>query len=146
MAEERLKHFERHYKDLVNNLPIEKLLPTFESRGLLRDPKLHQEIKSAKTDTEKAISLLDSMKGGLRVGECGTFKIFLEALREYAKESNNETVKKLADNTYKDLPSDTEPRREQHLSTGIIRCIYYILCIPLLRPYSGSKESFSFTA
>ena len=118
--EERLQHFEKHYKALVHGLPMEQLLPTFESKGLLRSPQLQQEIKAAKTDTKKAILLLDSMKNGLRMGEGSTFNIFLEALREYAKEANDAAVKKLADDAYKDLPSpESDPKREQHLSTGI---------------------------
>jgi len=87
---------------------------------------LQQEIKAAKTDTEKATLLLDSMKRGLRIGEGSTFNTFLEALREYAKEANDTTVKKVADDAYNSLPSpESDPKREQHLSTGISvsRCI-----------------------
>jgi len=119
-VEEGLKHFEKHYKILVHGLPMEQLLPAFESKGLLRSPQLYQEIKAANTDTKKATLLLDSMKSGLRMGESSAFNTFLEALREYAKETNDSAVKKLADDAYKDLPlPESDPKREQHLSTGI---------------------------
>ena len=95
--------YEKHYKSLVRCLPMERLHPTFVTKGLLSDIQLHQEITAATTDNKKAVLLLDSMRGGLLLGESVTFLTFVEALSEHAKDANDATVGKLVDNLNKDL-------------------------------------------
>ena len=84
---------------------MDAMYPTLVSKGLLREVSLQQEIAATRTDYGKARVLLDSMTGGLKLGVTDTFKAFLEAMDEYARNNNNAVVKKLLSNVNEHLPT-----------------------------------------
>ena len=113
------KVYERHYRDLVEGLPMDSLFPTLSSAGLLGDTQLRQNIISAQADTSKARFLLESMRGGLKIGNNGVFIKFVKAIMKYAYDNHNQIVKKLADNVCEDLPRPLRDLSEQQNTTGI---------------------------
>jgi len=90
------------------------MLSTFISKGLLRDTVLLQRVASENTDCGKTRLLLESMRGGLKIGETRTFEKFLEAMREYADRNNDFVVKKLVEDVYEDwkFPENLKNRRK----------------------------------
>ena len=94
--------FEKHYRNLEQALPANAMLSTFISKGLLRDTMLLQKVACEHTDCGKMRHFLESMRGGLKIGETKTFEKFLEAMCEYADRNNDLVVKKLVEDVYKD--------------------------------------------
>ena len=109
--------FEEHYKALEQGLPMDSLFSTLISAGLLRDTQLRQKIDSAQGNTAKARFLLESMSSGLKIGSNKVFIKFVQAIKQYADESNDQTVKQLVENMCKDLPG---PLSELQNTTGIV--------------------------
>ena len=109
--------FEKHYKILEQGLPMDSLFATLISAGLLRDTQLQQKIESAQGNTVKARFLLESMSSGLKIGNNEVFITFVKAIKQYADESNDQTVKQLVENMCKDLPG---PLSELQNTTGIV--------------------------
>jgi len=101
--------FEKHYHNLEQALPANLMLSTFISKGLLGDTLLLQSVASEETDTGKTRRLLESMRGGLKIGQTETFEKFLEAMCEYADRNNDLVVKKLVEDVYSDLPGKQRP-------------------------------------
>jgi len=78
--------FENNYIRLVTALPMDRLLPTLEAHGLMRNIGLSQRIKATSGDSYKARLFLDELiKPGLQVGATDTFEKFIKAVEEYAE-------------------------------------------------------------
>ncbi|XP_065910681.1 uncharacterized protein [Dysidea avara] len=99
-----LAAFEKHYKNLTIALPAVAMYPTFVGKGLMSGTQLNQNFRAAKTNMEKTVLLLESMRGGLMVGEFTDFLKFVEAMTEYAESDNSPVVRKLAKDIKNDLP------------------------------------------
>ena len=72
---------------------------------------LLQRVACENTDSGKTRLLLESLRGGLMIGETETFEKFLEAMCEYGDRNNDLVVKKLVADLYKDLPEKQRPGR-----------------------------------
>jgi len=118
------KAFENHYRDIEEGLPMDSLFPTLVSARLLGDTQLRQNITSAQTDAAKTRLLLESMRGGLRIGNNEVFIKFVETITKYANDNNDQTVKKLADDIWKDLSRPLLDLSVQQNSTGIFLVVY----------------------
>jgi len=104
----------KSYQQLVEALPMDSLYPTLVSKGLLREVSLQQEIAATRSDYGKARVFLDSMIGGLRIGEAETFKRFLEAMEEFAKNNNSAVVRKLLSIVDEHLPTPAKVSSSTH--------------------------------
>ncbi|XP_065913970.1 uncharacterized protein [Dysidea avara] len=111
--------FEKHYRNLEQALPANAMLSTFISKGLLRDITLLQRVACENTDCGKTRLLLESMRGGLKIGETKTFEKFLEALCEYADRNNDLVVKKLVEDVYKDWRFPENLKRQRYAGDRI---------------------------
>jgi len=100
------------YQQLVVALPMDAMHPTLVSKGLLREASLQQQIATTRTDYGKARLFLDSMTGGLRIGVTDTFKMFLEAMDEYAKNTDNVVVRKLLNDVNEHLATSVSSTDE----------------------------------
>ena len=117
--------FEKHYRNLEQALPANAMLSTFISKGLLRDITLLQRVACENTDCGKTRLLLESMRGGLKIGETKTFEKFLEALCEYADRNNDLVVKKLVEDVYKDWRFPENLKRQRY--AGIYLSLFSVI-------------------
>lgn len=90
------KAFRSSYEKLVKALPIEPLIPTLYSKGIISS-EMKQKIDSISTSSQKIDHLLTNIENGLRVEVIEQFEGLLQAMEEYGQKENNVVVKRLAE-------------------------------------------------
>ena len=95
--------FERHFKSLETGLQMDSLYSMFVQKGLLQDVRLSQIVKDAKINIEKTRAFLDAIRNSLLVNNNEMLMKFLEALKEYAEETDDKVVNKLYTDVHNDL-------------------------------------------
>ena len=107
-----LKAYHSCYRQMIEVLPIDHFIIDLVEKNQLPG-NLKSRIQAEKTREMRVQYLLDDIGGGVEAGYPERFVKLILAVKEYAIRERHHDLKKLCENTQKQLPhSDTMPTLE----------------------------------